>query len=632
MLTWVGKRPLKRVTAFPAQLVETFNPLGAKGDWQNLLFHGDNKEVLAWLLANGFRDKVNLIYIDPPFDSGADYVRKVQLRGASGIANIDGEAYSLGEQIQYTDIWANDSYLQFMYERVLLLKGLLATNGAIFVHVDPRRAHHIQCLLDEVFGQDNFQNSICWKRSPFAGSSKARAHRYPANHDVIFFYSKSDDFTFKHNYSEYSQEYLTRFKNPDNDPRGPYRLTLLKSYSPERFEQWKSEGRLASPKTPGAGWSYKQYLAESKGVQADDFWDAIGQNGEELLNSAGTMWGDINLDNPMANARTDYPTQKPEALIERVLLCCSSPGDIVLDGFIGSGTTAAVAQKLGRRWIGCDINKGAIRVTSKRVQTIIREQMEAQRQGSLLTADVGETPKPVSLAFSVYRVNDYDIAIQHNEAVNLACEHLGVQRTRTDACFDGTQGKKLVKIVPLTHPLTLLDLEEMERELKSRPKEDRDVLMVCLGKELAVDGWLAERNRHRPVNKIEVIELRTDKKYGKFFTHRPATARVDIKRAKGKIVVEIKDFISPSIIERLNMDQTVFKAQITDWRAMVDSVMIDTAYDGQVFNVALTDVPERKVDLVAGRYELPAPTGPATVAVKITDMLGEEVLVAKRLE
>jgi hypothetical protein len=222
--------------------------------------------------------------------------------------------------------------------------------------------------------------------------------------------------------------------------------------------------------------------------------------------------------------------------------------------------------------------------------------------------------------------------VQHNEAVNLACEHLGVERKRTDAYFDGTLGKRLVKIVPFGHPLTLLDLEELERELKSRPKEDRDVAMVCLGKEPAVDGWLADRNRHRPVNKIEVIELRTDKKYGKFFTHQPATARVDIKRVKKKIVVEIKDFISPSIVERLNMDQTVFKAQITDWRAMVDSVMIDTAHDGQVFNVALSDVPERKSDLVSGRYELPAPAGPTTVAVKITDMLGEEVLVSKRIE
>ncbi|WP_447985273.1 hypothetical protein [Nitrospira sp. Nam74] len=135
MLTWVGKRPLSYVTAFPAQHIETFDPAGplskpanleAWKDWPNsypkggLLFHGDNKEVLAHLLANGFRGKVSLIYIDPPFDSGADYVRKVSLRGAKGTAKLDGETYTLGEQIQYTDIWANDNYLQFMFERLML--------------------------------------------------------------------------------------------------------------------------------------------------------------------------------------------------------------------------------------------------------------------------------------------------------------------------------------------------------------------------------------------------------------------------------------------------------------------------------------------------------------------------------
>ena len=159
MLTWVGKRPLKRVTAFPAQLVETFNPLNQKGGWQNLLFHGDNKEVLAWLLANGFRGKVNLIYIDPPFDSGADYVRKVQLRGAAGVTKIDGETYTLGEQIQYTDIWANDNYLQFMYERLLLLRELSCRDGQ---HLCPLRTRAgviiLRVLLDEVFGGENFRN------------------------------------------------------------------------------------------------------------------------------------------------------------------------------------------------------------------------------------------------------------------------------------------------------------------------------------------------------------------------------------------------------------------------------------------------------------------------------------------
>jgi DNA modification methylase len=157
MLHWVGKRPLDHVTAYPAQLVERFSPLpsggrGAGGEGDNLLFHGDNKDVLAWLLAHGYRGKVNLIYIDPPFDSGADYVRKVSLRGVKGVPKLNGESYTLGEQIQYTDIWTNDTYLQFMYERLLLLKELLIENGTIYLHCDWRKVHHLRCLLDEIFG------------------------------------------------------------------------------------------------------------------------------------------------------------------------------------------------------------------------------------------------------------------------------------------------------------------------------------------------------------------------------------------------------------------------------------------------------------------------------------------------
>src|SRR3990170_3281086 len=184
MLTWVGKAPLRNVTAYPAQLVEQFSPspslplpveedLGEGQLWQGwpgnlpkggLLFHGDNKDVLASLLANGFRGKVKLIYIDPPFDSGADYVRRVTLRGVTGAAKLEGEAYTLGEQIQYTDIWANDNYLQFMYERLLLLRELLAEDGSLYLHCDWHKSHHLRCLLDEVFGEDSFRNEIVVKR------------------------------------------------------------------------------------------------------------------------------------------------------------------------------------------------------------------------------------------------------------------------------------------------------------------------------------------------------------------------------------------------------------------------------------------------------------------------------------
>lgn len=200
MLSWVGKKPLGRVTAFPAQAVERFSatdaaPAPALGaaDWSKwpqdlpqggLLYHGDNKEVLAHLLANGFRGQVKLIYIDPPFDSGADYVRKVQLRGPKGTVKIDGEDYALGEQVQYTDIWSNDNYLQFMYERLLMLKELLSEDGALYLHCDPSRNSYLRLLLDEVFGPDAFVNEIVWQRL----SAHNDAGRYGIIHDTIYYY------------------------------------------------------------------------------------------------------------------------------------------------------------------------------------------------------------------------------------------------------------------------------------------------------------------------------------------------------------------------------------------------------------------------------------------------------------
>jgi len=253
-------------------------------------------------------------------------------------------------------------------------------------------------------------------------------------------------------------------------------------------------------------------------------------------------------------------------------------------------------------------------------------------------AETAESPKPCQFGFAVYRVNDYDLQIQHNEAVNLACEHIGVERTRSDPFFDGTLGKAIVKIIPFGHPLTPLDLEEVKRELEARPDEDRNITLVCLGMELAAKAWIDEWNRMRKgknaVNRIEAIELRTDPKYGKFMKHEPAAARVKIarKRSKGeadRIVVEVHDFISPTIIERLKQQSELLSPKIDDWRAMVDCIMIDTAYTGDVFNVVLADVPEKKSDLVEGRYELAAPEAGTTVAVKIVDMLGEEVVVTE---
>lgn len=213
----------------------------------------------------------------------------------------------------------------------------------------------------------------------------------------------------------------------------------------------------------------------------------------------------------------------------------------------------------------------------------------------------------------------------------LACEHIGVTRTRADGYFDGTLGKRLVKIVPFNHPLTPLDLDDLRKELHRRPEEERDIVLVCLGMELAARAWIEDYNRGRPINKVHVIELRTDRKYGGFIRHEPLTASVSVRREQDKLIVEVQDVLSPTILQRLNMDQGLFRAQVEDWRAVVDCIMIDTDHDGEAFNVALSDVPARKQDLVEGRYELAAPRNGATVAVKVIDMLGEETVVTEQV-
>ncbi|MEK6814261.1 MAG: site-specific DNA-methyltransferase [Nitrospirota bacterium] len=330
MLTWVGKRPLSHVTAFPAQHIETFAPeespaavaspplakgVGETGgiwnDWSSaypkggLLFHGDNKEVLAHLLANGFRGKVNLIYIDPPFDSGADYVRKVSLRGAKGTAKLDSESYTLGEQIQYTDIWANDNYLQFMYERVMLLKELLAPGAAIYVHMDEAQEHYIKVLMDEVFGRECSRRQVIWDITVLSGY-KTLAENWIRGHDSILYYVKGDPACFNKQRQPHRKEFIDRFDKADEDGR--------------KYFDGRGERRYLD-----------DILAEGKAV--------------------GDVWYDIMSFQqiPTALERGDYPTQKPEALLDRIIRTSSNPGDLILDCFIGSGTTAAVAQKLGRR-------------------------------------------------------------------------------------------------------------------------------------------------------------------------------------------------------------------------------------------------------------------------------------------
>jgi DNA modification methylase len=572
MLHWVGKKPLEYVKGFPAQLSEVFDPQNTakvlklpsyenlKENWHNLLFHGDNKDVLATLLELGFREKIDLIYIDPPFSSNKDYVRKVELRGLKELGRLEEDDVSIIQQVMYEDMWKRDEYFQFMYERLMLMKELLSRKGSIYVHLDYRVVHYIKLLMDEIFGYENLRNEIVWC---YTGPSSPGQKQFSRKHDNILFYTKSQD----------ANVYLDNVRIPYKRTRG------VGNYKGETWGEYKVDFKKG--KIPEDWW----YLPIARFLHKED---------------------------------TGFQTQKPEALLERIINACSREGDLVLDCFMGSGTTAAVAQKLHRRWIGVDINKGAIQLTSNRLQRTILEQIKE-----------GKTRCP---SFAIYKVNDYDLKLLRTEAIELAVQHIGIKRTRTDPFFDGHLGKNLVKIIDFNHPLTLLDLQLTKDEIKKRPNEDRDITVVCLGKELAVDPWIDEWNKKHPVNRINVIELKTDKKYGGFLIHKPDEARVKIERIdRTKALVEIQDFISPTIIQRLNIEDKLFKVKIPDFRSMIETVLIDKNYDGKVFHTVYSDVPKRNDDLIHGEYEIEIPASKTRVAVKIIDMLGEEVLITEEI-
>lgn len=242
------------------------------------------------------------------------------------------------------------AYLAMMTPRLLQMHRVLKATGSLYLHCDPSASHYLKIILDGIFSASGYRNEIVWKRTPFAGSSKARAGQFPRSHDTLFFYTKGKTWTWNRPSTPYSGEYLARFKWDDHDDRGLYRKTLLKTYSEETFSRLQREDRLIEPIRVGAMYSYKQYLSESSGsTQIDD------------------VWTDINALNPVARERLGYPTQKPLALLKRIIEASTNPGDVVLDPFCGCGTAIDAAQELERQWIGIDVTHLAVEVIKSRL-------------------------------------------------------------------------------------------------------------------------------------------------------------------------------------------------------------------------------------------------------------------------
>lgn len=289
-LYWRGKRPFTSTRFYPAQLKETHGKAveGPDGrDWLNKIFWGDNLQVMSHLLKE-YRGKVDLIYIDPPFDSKADYKKKIEIRGKS-VSNDS----SVFEEKQYGDIWTNDEYLQFIYERLILAKELLSIGGSIYIHLDWRKNSSIRLIMDEIFGAEAFRNEIRWKRQPVRGA-KATSGQYARNSDVILFYSESSNWIWNGAYKPYDEKFIREKFRPNKYGR-LYRDSDLGDYSEESIDKFDREGKI--------------YITSTGRRRLIRFLD------EEKGEALGDIWTDIAEVNSMAAERLDYPTQKPEALL-----------------------------------------------------------------------------------------------------------------------------------------------------------------------------------------------------------------------------------------------------------------------------------------------------------------------------
>ena len=327
-----------------------FNAALDGGTWMNRLIYGDNLLTMQALLAGdpqtglpSLRGKVDLIYIDPPFDSKADYRTPITLPNA----NIEQKP-TIIEQFAYADTWEEGtiSYLKMLYPRLMLMKEMLSEKGSIYVHIDWHVGAYVKVALDDIFGKENFRNEIIWKRGTVKGA-KAVGNQYARNHDMILYYSKGYDYVYHTQYIPYSEEYIKqRYTKDDNDGRGPYTDQAIGTRSEDSLREMERDNRIFITSTGKR--RVKYYLSEAKGIALDD------------------SWNDISEVNSMGKENVGYTTQKPEALLERIIKASSNEGDLVCDFFGGSGTTAAVAEKLGRRWITCDIGKPASLVMRKR--------------------------------------------------------------------------------------------------------------------------------------------------------------------------------------------------------------------------------------------------------------------------
>lgn len=427
---------------------------------------------------------------------------------------------------------------------------MLSNTGSIYLHCDYRKVHHLRCILDEVFGIDNFKNEIIWC---YTGPSAPKG-AFPRKHDSILFYTKSIDSVFNGDFVEY--------KSGIHNTGQVFGSTNGDS---EKIEFLKKRGKLIED-----------------------------------------WWTDVYTTDRMRSEMLGYPTQKPTKLLERIIKASSNPGDLVFDCFMGSGTTQAVAMELGRRFIGADINLGAIQTTTKRLINIANKTKEDDK---------------IYSGLEVYNVNNYDFFRNPIEAKDLLMEALEIQKLDSGSIYDGEKDGRMIKIMPINRIATKADLEELkanfpykifEKRKTEYPNEPVErVTLICMGHEPDLKASLEQELSNYKLD-VEIVDILRDKS----ILELKRDSEVEVEVVGNKL--KIKNFYPMNLLQKISL----MKEYIEDWKVLVESIMIDWNYDGVVMQPSIMDIPE-KSKLVSGEYIIPEDAG--RVKIKITDVLSESL-------
>ena len=450
--------------------------------WTNKLIWGDNKLILSSLKNGPLREEIErqgglkLIYIDPPFDVGADFSMDIEIGG-----DTFTKKPNILEEIAYRDTWGKgaDSFIAMIYERLILMRDILAEDGSIYVHMGPTVNHYVRAVLDEVFGVSNFKNEIIWRRA-FGHSD---AGHYGVIHDIIFFYAKAGKPVWNPLAQPADKEYIDTFFDQYDPVRGEryQRLSLSAgglSGGGYRYEYkdvdtlWRcpietlrkhdEQGRLHWPNKKGGVPRLKKYESEHDGVPVQD------------------IWTDISKIHNQSSELTGYSTQKPEALIERILKASSNEGDLVADFFCGSGTTAAVAEKLGRKWIVSDLGKFGIHTTRKRmigVQRMLKAEGKDYRAFEILNLGKYERQHFIGVNPDLREEQkQQQMAAKEAAFLDLILRAYRAEKTDGFATFHGKRAGRLVAIGPVNLPVTRLFVEEIILECRKKHITKVDIL------------------------------------------------------------------------------------------------------------------------------------------------------------